>query len=414
MKYWRSLDNAAKIFPSASSGHDTNVFRFYCELNEKVEHKYLQEAVDKVIDEFPIFRSVMKKGVFWYYLEDSLIKPIVEKENKYPCRKIYDADVKKLLFRVYYYEKRINLEVYHVLTDGTGAQEFLKEIVSNYLIIKYKLAKENIKSNFDSSNYQKADDSYKKFYEKDKRKNNKSRKAYKIRAPKTFNREIKVIEGKMSSKMILNKAHSYNATVTSFLVGVLLKSIYEYMPVSEINKPVVISVPVNLRKFFDSASARNFFGVVFVSYEFSKNSSELKDIVKYVDEFLKKELDIDKIKVRMNALIGVEKNPAIRAVPLVIKNIVLNIAFRISEKFETSTVSNLGRVCMPEVFEKYIHSFGMFVATNKLQAGICTYNDILTVSFSSCFLNADIERRFFRQLTDMDIPVEINANEVSE
>ena len=147
MKYWRSLDNAAKIFPSASSGHDTNVFRFYCELNEKVEHKYLQEAVDKVIDEFPIFRSVMKKGVFWYYLEDSLIKPIVEKENKYPCRKIYDADVKKLLFRVYYYEKRINLEVYHVLTDGTGAQEFLKEIVSNYLIIKYKLAKENIKSN---------------------------------------------------------------------------------------------------------------------------------------------------------------------------------------------------------------------------------------------------------------------------
>ena len=221
----------------------------------------------------------MKKGVFWYYLEDSLIKPIVEKENKYPCRKIYDADVKKLLFRVYYYEKRINLEVYHVLTDGTGAQEFLKEIVSNYLIIKYKLAKENIKSNFDSSNYQKADDSYKKFYEKDKRKNNKSRKAYKIRAPKTFNREIKVIEGKMSSKMILNKAQSYNATVTSFLVGVLLKSIYEYMPVSEINKPVVISVPVNLRKFFDSASARNFFGVVFVSYDFSKNSSELKDIV---------------------------------------------------------------------------------------------------------------------------------------
>ena len=136
MKYWRSLDNAAKIFPSASGGHDTNVFRFYCELNETVEHKYLQEALDKTIESFPIYRSVMKRGLFWYYLEDSTIKPVVEMENKYPCSKIYDKDVKKLLFRVTYYEKRINLEVYHVLTDGTGAEEFLKILVSNYLLIK--------------------------------------------------------------------------------------------------------------------------------------------------------------------------------------------------------------------------------------------------------------------------------------
>ena len=69
---------------------------------------------------------------------------------------------------------------------------------------------------------------------------------------------------------------------------------------------------------------------------------------------------------------------------------------------------------MPEIFEKYINSFGMFVATNKIQAGVCTYNDNLTISFSSCFINADIERRFFRTLTDMDIPVVISANEVNE
>ena len=56
----------------------------------------------------------------------------------------------------------------------------------------------------------------------------------------------------------------------------------------------------------------------------------------------------------------------------------------------------------------------MFVTTNKIQAGICTYNDVLTVSFSSCFINSDIERRFFRALTDIDIPVTISANEVSE
>lgn len=414
MKYWRRLDNAAKIFPSASSGHDTNVFRFYCELNEEVSHKHLQDALDKTIGQFPIFNSVMKKGLFWYYLEDSTIRPVVEKESKYPCSRLYDKDVKKLLFKVTYYEKRINLDVYHVLTDGTGAQEFLKAIVANYLLLKYELNLEDINMDFDASNYQKADDSYKKYYEKDKKKSSRGKMAYRVKAPKTSNREIKIIEGTMSSKLVLDKAHSYNATVTAFYIGILLKAIFEEMSVSDVKKPVVVSVPVNLRKYFDSASTRNFFGVIFVSYDFSKMSHELKDIVKYVNDFLKKELDKEKIKFRMNSLIGVEKNAVIRAVPLCIKNVVLSIAFKISEAFETTTISNLGRVYMPEVFEKYINSFGMFVATNKIQAGVCTYNDNLTVSFSSCFINADIERRFFRTLTDMDIPVVISANEINE
>ncbi len=414
MKYWRRLDNAAKIFPSASNGHDTNVFRFYCELNEKVEHKYLQEALDKAIEQFPIYRSVMKKGLFWYYLEDSLIKPTVEIESEYPCSKIYDKDIKKLLFRVTYYEKRINLEVYHVLTDGTGAEEFLKALVANYLLIKYKISSSSVNMDFDASVYQRADDSYKKYYEKDKKKKNKARIAYKIKASKTPNCELKIIEGVMPCKMVLDKAHEYNVTVTSLFIGILLDSIFREMPVSEIKKPVVVSVPVNLRRYFDSASARNFFGVISVSYDFSKMSHEFGDIVKYVNDFLKKELDKDKIKLRMNALIGVEKNVMIRAVPLCIKNIILNIAFKITETFETTTVSNLGQIFMPKVFEEYIHSFGMFVATNKIQAGICTYNDTLTVSFSSCFMNADIEKRFFRALTDMNIPVEITANTISE
>ena len=35
--YWRSLDNAAKLFSAASSPKDTRVFRFYCELKEEVK-----------------------------------------------------------------------------------------------------------------------------------------------------------------------------------------------------------------------------------------------------------------------------------------------------------------------------------------------------------------------------------------
>ena len=43
-----------------------------------------------------------------------------------------------LLFEVTYYKKRINFEVFHVLTDGTGATEFLKELVKDYLYLVHK------------------------------------------------------------------------------------------------------------------------------------------------------------------------------------------------------------------------------------------------------------------------------------
>ena len=37
------------------------------------------------------------------------------------------------LFRVTYYKKRINLEVFHVLTDGMGGINFLRELTYQYL-----------------------------------------------------------------------------------------------------------------------------------------------------------------------------------------------------------------------------------------------------------------------------------------
>ena len=42
VKHWRRLDNAAKLFPAASSKRDTRVFRFYCELKEDIQQEILQ------------------------------------------------------------------------------------------------------------------------------------------------------------------------------------------------------------------------------------------------------------------------------------------------------------------------------------------------------------------------------------
>ena len=135
---WRRLDNAAKLYSAASNKRDTRVFRFYCELKEEVRKELLQEALDQTVETFPMFLMVLRKGLFWHYLELCNLHPVVKEEYKEPCSRLYVKDKKTLLFEVTYYKKRINFEVFHVLTDGTGATEFLKELVSNHLYLTHQ------------------------------------------------------------------------------------------------------------------------------------------------------------------------------------------------------------------------------------------------------------------------------------
>ena len=66
---WRKLDNAALAFPLVTGKDDTRVFRFYCQLKEKVDGEILQSALDQAMEKYPLFQAVLRKGLFWFYLE---------------------------------------------------------------------------------------------------------------------------------------------------------------------------------------------------------------------------------------------------------------------------------------------------------------------------------------------------------
>ena len=134
---WRKLDNAALAFPPATDKNDTRVFRMYCELTEEISPQILQDALDRTMKKYPLFQVVLRKGLFWFYLERRDIRAVAKEEKKPPCSRLYIPDKKSLLFEVSYYENRINFEVYHALTDGTGARNFLQELVQNYLILRH-------------------------------------------------------------------------------------------------------------------------------------------------------------------------------------------------------------------------------------------------------------------------------------
>ena len=58
---------------------DTRVFRFYCELREAVDEEILQKALEETMEKYPLFQAVLRKGLFWFYLEHRDIRPVVKK-----------------------------------------------------------------------------------------------------------------------------------------------------------------------------------------------------------------------------------------------------------------------------------------------------------------------------------------------
>lgn len=414
---WNRLDNAAKIFPPNSKNSDTKVFRFACVLYEPVDRNILQNALDITIESFPLYKSVIKSGLFWYYFEQSHFKPEVIEENLPPCTTLYDKNNKTLLFRVMYYRKRISFEVYHALSDGAGALQFFKTLVFHYITIRhgFKFRDSVPVLDIEASKNQKMDDSFQRYYSGAKTKvKKKKEKAFKIRGPKIPEYRINVIEGIIPVDSILAKVQEYKTSLTVFMAAILMCAINEEIPVRLKKRPVVLSIPVNLRNYYYSQTARNFFGVINVDYDFSKGGSELQEVIESLKNSFKENLTPEYLGRRINTLSSLEHNYILRAIPLAIKDIALKIANNIVDRSYTSTLSNVGIVSMPDELKPFISSFDIFVSTNKIQACVCSFENNLRISFTSAFVSTEIQRRFFKTLTEFGIPVTIESNIVHE
>ena len=412
---WRKLDNAAKIFPSATSKADTKVFRFTTELTESVDPYYLQDALDETLVDFPSFRSVLKRGLFWYYLEEAQIDFLVREEDLPPCSTLYH-DSRSPLFRVNYFKNRIIVEIYHVLTDGAGALQFLKTLTYHYLKLVHKdeLSGKCSALDFDASLSQRMDDSFDKYYTGKKNLtaalSRKKVAVYALKGAKTAEWRLKVIEGVVPTDRVLARAKEMGVTMTAFLTAVLMCAIHEEMSERDKGKSVVVSIPINLHKYFPSQTVRNFFSVVNIGYCFKDNSSELKDVAVSVRDSLDETLTGEYLQKRLDMLAEIEHWLVARIVPLFIKNIILKRFYLRSEKEYTTTISNIGKVEMPKEMRAYIRRIDVFNSTKDLQICLCSYENVLSISFTSRFLSNDIQRRFFRTLSGMGIPVEISAN----
>lgn len=410
---WYKLDNAAIIVPCSAHGFDTRVFRIVCELTEAVQPQLLQQALDETIDEFPHFNCALRKGLFWYYLDGLDETAAVTEDNQPPLAPLYYPGLRSLLYRVTYHGRRINLEMFHVLADGTGAFVFFRKMLTRYLSLVHGVEVTDAASDVSSST-EKSTDAFSQYYQKMKSSQLKqmtSVKAYQLRGEMDENGHNHLVEGIVSAKAFVDLAHQYHTTVGVLLTSIYIAAVIDGMTVRDRRRPVVISVPVNLRQFFHSDTARNFFGVINISYDAREYDGSLESIIEKVRQSFGDQLTPDKVAATMNSYTKLVGNYLVKVVPLFLKEPALTYFLAKAHSGVTATLSNLEKIRMAPELEDYIDHFAAFMTAPATQVTIATYKDKLCLGSAGGYVNHDVMLRFYRRLTALGLSVELATND---
>ena len=411
---WRKLDNTAKIFPIISNKNFSSVFRLSCVLSENIQKEMLYDALIQTLETFKVFKVKLKKGFFWYYFETNLKSPIIEEEHTYPCKNINTRKNNNYLFKVTYYKNKINLEIFHSITDGNGAIIFFKAIIYKYLDLKYKL-KLNLKDN--KTLNLNIDDGYLKKYKKTKTNNLNLKRAYNLKGKLLPLYAISVIHGHINLEDLKRVCKAKNVTITEYLTTVLLYSLYKGNFLKSKSKlPIKIYIPVNLRKILDFSTLSNFFSYISVERNFRKMPyNSFDDLLEYVKNEFSTKLITNKLNDKISSNVSAEKNIFIRIIPLFIKKIGIKLGYMQASKHHTSTLSNIGIIDIDKNYEKYIKNFLFLIAptkAEKIKCSVCSFKNDLTFTFTSCLNDTNVEKIFFTTLLNNNINLYIESNGV--
>ena len=283
---WDKLDNTAHLFPVIAGDSMSNVYRISVTLTELVDPELLQQALDIVLPKFDGFNLRLRQGVFWYYFEENgKPAPKVREEMAFPCRYIYPNRNNSYLFRVTYYRYRINLEVFHVLTDGMGGINFLKELTYQYLRLYHPELKGEKGDLLASSTSLNREDSFLKNYRKSSERGYQTQKAYLIKGERLSPGEFGIMHGYMQVPELKSVCHQYGASINEYLIGVFVWSVYrECMHGMPSDKPVRVAVPVNLRPYFNSITTKNFFAMVSAEFHPVKDEYTFEEVLEIVKD----------------------------------------------------------------------------------------------------------------------------------
>lgn len=460
---WVRLDNASNIFLAARTDADPKVFRLTAELDHDVDPIVLQDALDATYERYPLYHAVLRRGVFWHYLQDSDLRPVVGPEDQYTSAPIYHPDRVELLFRVVYHRRRIVLEVFHALSDGTGALWFLTDLVEEYVTRRLDGSTSTTpqtpaRTDADAKpTHGLTDDSFGHYFRRRRRElsrrhadtsaehsvfsgaavapalridpgntstadddvplheyHQSPRKVFRVTGTRTPDNRPRMVEFTLPAKEVLALAKAEGVSLTMYLLAVFFESVRGSSGDLGDRRTFTASVPVNLRQFFPSTSARNFFATVRVEHTYGTGADDFGSICRELETQLREKVTPDALEKKLRRFIRLERMPALRVLPRPFKDAILATVNWGTNRGLTVAISNLGVVRLPEPAESHVGRMLFHVSAVRPQFCAISHAGLLTISFTSPFTDTAHIKEFARILTTQGVEVSVAATRVTE
>ncbi len=415
--FWLRLDNAAKIYPAIQSQEMTAVFRLSAVLKERVKIGPLLRAIALLENRFPYYKMTPRKGFFWYYLQHYNKNITVVRDAGIPCR-AFQKD--ELFFRILVKGKNVSVEFSHILTDGSGAFEFLKSLLVTYFKAGGQLSEDTVPilRPGEKPSEEEFEDAFGRYFQTDL--------PAPVKIPKSFHLPFRLKAMPRFSVMtflipisqVMKQAKSFNVSLTVYFVGVYLLSLQRLFnklaPLRKKSSRKIfrIQVPVNLRKMYPSKTMRNFSLYVTPEIDLRLGQYSFEEILKIVHHKMQLETDKKLISKIISRNVGAERNVVLKNTPLFIKSLILFFTYRIQGTSRyAGVITNLGKASLNEEADRLIDHF-IFIPpppnkTLKVNCGVIGFADNLIMTFGNITASRELEREFITTLTHAGLHVKL-------
>lgn len=416
---WFDLDNAAKLYPAVRDSDWGAVFRMACYLDEDVDPARLQRAVEATLPRFPMFAVSLRRGLFWYYHEALRGAPSAEEESGFPCVMTDALDNDSFLFRVLHWRRRISVEFFHSLADGTGAITFLKALVAEYLVqggVDIP-AEGGVLDRRERPDPEESEDAFRRYAGDPSGGSFRESRAWELPYAALPLPYLRVTHGIVDSGALAAAAKARGATITALLAAILQLSFDAVQREEEgrPQRPVKVSIPVNMRKFHPSRTLRNFSLFTNAPLPLGEYPPSLDEAVAAAGAAMAAGLDPAVLDTMMSLNVSAELSPALRPMPLFVKRAALRAANALAgENHFTASLSNIGLVELPAALREHVVRFDFVIGRSRkanVNCGVVGYAGKVVISLSSSVAERDVEEGFFGRLRDLGLDVAFESNE---
>ena len=417
---WVPLDNAAKIYPASRNENWSNVFRLSATLAEDVDVPVMQRALDVTVRRFPAMAVRLRRGLFWYYLQQIPRAPEILRENSYPLMPMSRHETRRCAFRVIVYRGRVALEMFHSLTDGNGALVFLKTLLAEYLEQKYGIsvpAEQGVLDRREEPRPEEMEDSFLK-HAGQVAMSRRATDAWRMSGTPEKNGFNHVTCLQFPVDVTLAQAKKRGVTMTVLLCAAMMKALAEIQaqrePEISRRKHIKVLLPVNLRAMFGSKTLRNF--VLYTTPEMDPRLGdyEFDEICRLIHHHMGAEVTEKKMRSLMTTNVSSERNQLIRAVPLFLKNPIMKAIFQaVGERKSCLSLSNLGAVKLPDAMGPYVKRLDFILGvqnTAPCNCGVLSLGNTVYMNFIRNIREPELEYAFYRVLRELGIPVTAESN----